>query len=146
MGIFGKFLGKKAGAVKAEVKKLENRDLLEAVVGGCLLIAAADGDIEDSEVKKIDSLLRTNKNLEHFGSEITDLVNRFSERLQSGYRVARAEILREIEDIKSDQQQKEDVLLNMLTIAEADGEIEPAEQKELETIAQRLGLRISDYV
>lgn len=146
MGIFGKFLGKKAGAVKAEVKKLENRDLLEAVVGGCLLIAAADGDIEDSEVKKIDSLLRTNKNLEHFGSEITDLVNRFSERLQSGYRVARAEILREIEDIKSDQQQKEDVLLNMLTIAEADGEIEPAEQKELDTVAQRLGLRISDYV
>ena len=146
MGIFGKFLGKKAGAVKAEVKKLENRDLLEAVVGGCLLIAAANGDIEDSEVKKIDSLLRTNKNLEHFGSEITDRVNRFSERLQSGYRVARAEILREIEDIKSDQQQKEDVLLNMLTIAEADGEIEPAEQKELETVAQRLGLRISDYV
>ena len=146
MGIFGKFLGKKAGAVKAEVKKLENRDLLEAVVGGCLLVAAADGDIEDSEVKKIDSLLRTNKNLEHFGSEITELVNRFSERLQSGYRVARAEILREIEDIKGDQQQKEDVLLNMLTIAEADGEIEPAEQKELETVAQRLGLRISDYV
>ena len=146
MGIFGKFLGKKAGAVKAEVKKLENRDLLEAVVGGCLLIAAADGDIEDSEVKKIDSLLRTNKNLEHFGSEITELVNRFSERLQSGYRVARAEILREIEDIKGDQQQKEDVLLNMLTIAEADGEIEPAEQKELDTVAQRLGLRISDYV
>ena len=146
MGIFGKFLGKKAGAVKAEVKKLENRDLLEAVVGGCLLVAAADGDIEDSEVKKIDSLLRTNKNLEHFGSEITELVNRFSERLQSGYRVARAEILREIEDIKGDQQQKEDVLLNMLTIAEADGEIEPAEQKELDTVAQRLGLRISDYV
>ena len=146
MGIFGKFLGKKAGAVKAEVKKLENRDLLEAVVGGCLLVAAADGDIEDSEVKKIDSLLRTNKNLEHFGSEITELVNRFSERLQSGYRVARAEILREIEDIKGDQQHKEDVLLNMLTIAEADGEIEPAEQKELDTVAQRLGLRISDYV
>lgn len=144
--MFGKLFGKKVNQAKAEVKKFENRDLLEAIVGGCLLVAAADGDIEDSEVKKIDSLLRTNKNLEHFGSEITELVNRFSERLQSGYRVARAEILREIEDIKSDQQQKEDVLLNMLTIAEADGEIEPAEQKELETVAQRLGLRISDYV
>lgn len=108
-------------------------------------MAAADGEIEDSEVKKIDSLLRTNKNLEHFGAEITELVNRFSERLQSGYRVARAEILREIEDIKSDPQQKEDVLLNMLTIAEADGEIEPAEQKELDVVAQRLGLRLSDY-
>jgi len=144
--MFGKLFGKKVNQAKAEVKKFENRDLLEAVVGGCLLVAAANGEIEDSEVKKIDSLLRTNKNLEHFGSEITELVNRFSERLQSGYRVARAEILREIEDIKSDPQQKEDVLLNMLTIAEADGEIGPAEQKELETVAQRLGLRISDYV
>jgi len=146
MGFFSRFTSKKASAFKAEVKKMENRDLLEAVVGGCLLIAAADGEIEDSEVKKIDSLLRTNKNLEHFGSEITELVNRFSERLQSGYRVARAEILREIDDVKADSQQKEDVLLNMLTIAEADGEIEPEEQKELDTVAQRLGLRLADYM
>ena len=90
--------GKKVNKVKAEVKKLENRDQLEAIVGGCLLVAAADGNISDDEAKKIDSLLRTNKNLAHFGGEITELVNRFSERLGSGYRVARAEILREIEE------------------------------------------------
>lgn len=137
--------GKRVNKVKAEVKKMENRDLLEALVGGCLLVAAADGTIDDSETKKIDSLLRTNKNLGHFGGEITELVNRFAERLQSGYRVARAEILREIEDIKADAQQKEDVLLNMLTIAEADGDIDEKERKELDTVAQRLGLRVADY-
>lgn len=138
--------GKKVNKVKAEVKKLENRDQLEAIVGGCLLVAAADGSISDDEAKKIDSLLRTNKNLAHFGGEITELVNRFSERLNSGYRVARAEILREIEDIKGDAKDKEDVLLNMLTIAEADGDICEKEQKELDTVAQRLGLRVQDYV
>ena len=137
--------GKRVNKVKAEVKKMENRDLLEALVGGCLLVAAADGTLDDSETKKIDSLLRTNKNLGHFGGEITELVNRFAERLQSGYRVARAEILREIEDIKADAQQKEDVLLNMLTIAEASGDIDEKERKELDTVAQRLGLRVADY-
>lgn len=137
--------GKKVNKVKAEVKKLENRDQLEAIVGGCLLVAAADGNISDDEAKKIDSLLRTNKNLAHFGGEITELVNRFSERLGSGYRVARAEILREIEDIKGDAKDKEDVLLNMLTIAEADGDIDEKERKELDTVAQRLGLRVADY-
>ena len=137
--------GKKVNKVKAEVKKLENRDQLEAIVGGCLLVAAADGTISDDEAKKIDSLLRTNKNLAHFGGEITELVNRFSERLGSGYRVARAEILREIEDIKGDAKDKEDVLLNMLTIAEADGDIDEKERKELDTVAQRLGLRVADY-
>ncbi len=142
--MFGIFK-KKASTFKQEVKKLENRDLLEAIVSGCLLVAAADGTIGDDETKKIDSLLRTNKNLGHFGGEITELVNRFAERLQSGYRVARAEILREIEDIKADSQQKEDVLLNMLTIAEADGSIDEKERKELDTVAQRLGLRLQDY-
>ena len=137
--------GKKVNKVKAEVKKLENRDQLEAIVGGCLLVAAADGNISDDETKKIDSLLRTNKNLAHFGGEITELVNRFSERLGSGYRVARAEILREIEDIKGDAKDKEDVLLNMLTIAEADDDIDEKERKELDTVAQRLGLRVADY-
>ena len=137
--------GKKVNKVKAEVKKLENRDQLEAIVGGCLLVAAADGNISEDETKKIDSLLRTNKNLAHFGGEITELVNRFSERLGSGYRVARAEILREIEDIKGDAKDKEDVLLNMLTIAEADDDIDEKERKELDTVAQRLGLRVADY-
>ena len=138
--------GKRVNRVKQEVAKLENRDLLEALVGGCLLVAAANGSIGDKEIKSIDSLLRTNKNLQHFGSEITELVNRFSERLNSGYRVARAEILDEISEVKADEKQKRDVLLNMLTIAEADDEVDDKEQKELESVAQMLGLRLQDYL
>lgn len=137
--------GKKARAAKNEIKKFEKRDLMEATVGGCLLIAFADGDCEESELKTIDSLLRTNKALEGFGHELTDTINRFTERLKAGYRVARVEILREIEQVKGDRQEAEDVLITMLTIAEADGEIEAAEQKELDNVAERLGLRISDY-
>ena len=137
--------GKKARAAKNEIKKFEKRDLMEATVGGCLLVAFADGDCEDSELKTIDSLLRTNKALEGFGHELTDTINRFTERLKAGYRVARVEILREIEQVKGDRQEAEDVLITMLTIAEADGEIEAAEQRELDTVAERLGLRISDY-
>lgn len=144
MGFFG--LGKKTRAAKVEIKKFEKRDLMEAVVGGSLLIAFADGECEESELKAIEALLRTNKALEGFGQELTDTVNRYTERLKAGYRVARLEILREIEQVKGDRQEAEDVLITMLTIAEADGEIEEAEQKELSTVSDRLGLRLSDYV
>jgi Tellurite resistance protein len=34
----------------------------------------------------------------------------------------------------------------MLTIAESDGEIEPEEQKVLEEVGRRLGLRVEDYI
>lgn len=132
--------------MRSEVKKLENRDLMEAVIGGCLLIVFADGEAEDAELKKLDGLVRSNKSLEHFGVELTDTINRFTQRLQAGYRVARNDILREIEQCNGNRQEAEDILLNMIEIAFADGECEPQEQKELETVAERLGLRLSDYV
>ena len=144
--MFGKMFGKKASAAKAEIKKFENRDLMEAMVGGCALVAFADGECEQEEIKKIDELLRTSKALEGFGAEISTTLNRFCERLTASYRAGRIEILREIEEIKGDQREKEDVLIAMLTVAEAGGEIEEAERKELDVVAQRLGMRLDDFL
>jgi hypothetical protein len=42
---FKKLLGKHTGNAQAEMKKVVNRDLMQAIVGGGLLIAAADGEI-----------------------------------------------------------------------------------------------------
>jgi len=145
MGIFGKVFGKKMNNARVEVKKIENRDLMEAMVGGTLLVAFADGDCEEEELKKIDELLGSHKSLQHFGSEVSSTIQTFTQRLKAGYRVGRMEILREIQDVKGDQREKEDVLLAMITVAEADGEIEPEEEKELNAVSQALGLRLSDY-
>lgn len=42
--MFGKLFGKKVASAKVELKKVENRDLMEAIIGGCLLVSAADGE------------------------------------------------------------------------------------------------------
>ena len=143
--MFGIFK-KKVNVAKESIKRLESKDLMEAMVGGCLLIAFADGDCEEAELLKMDEVLRTSKSLEGYGAELTDTLNRFTARLKAGYIIGRAEILREINDVKGSQTEKEDVLLAMLTVAMSDGQIEPEEQKELTQVAQRLGLRIEDYV
>lgn len=142
----GKFFGKKAVVAKENLKRLENRDLMEAMVGGCMLIAFADGECEESELKKIDQILSSSKALEGFGNEINITIDRYAKRLEAGYRIGRMEILREIDDVKGSQQEKEDVFLAMLTVYEADGEIEEAERKELDAVAKRLGLRVEDYM
>ena len=118
---------------------------MQAIVGGCILVAAADGEIEKSETDKIDQLIRSNKNLEHFGAEITATLGRFTEQLQAGFRVGRLNILREIRDIKNNPADAEEVFVNMITVAEADGEIEPEELKVLTEIGRELGLRLSDF-
>ncbi|WP_288463268.1 TerB family tellurite resistance protein [uncultured Pseudomonas sp.] len=143
--MFGKLFGKKVGAAKVELKRVENRDLMQAVVGGCLLVAAADGEIEKSESDKIEQLLRSNKNLEHFGGEITTTVSRFTEQLQAGFRVGRMNIMREIRDIKNNASDAEEVFVNMITVAEADGEIQPEELKVLAEVGRELGLRVQDF-
>jgi tellurite resistance protein TerB len=136
---------KKFFGAKKAVKKLENRDLMQAIVGGCLLVAAADGDISKNEAAQIDLQIRANKNLDHFGSEITETVNRFTEQLQAGFRLGRMNIMREIGDIANNPADAEEVLVNMLTVAEGDGDISDAEMKVLTEICQKLNLRLKDF-
>lgn len=138
-------IGKKLFGAKRAVKKLENRDLMQAIVGGCLLVAAADGEISKNESAQVDLQIRANKNLEHFGQEITAQVNLFTEQLQAGFRLGRMNIMREIKDVASNPLDAEEVFVNMLTVAEGDGNISPEELKVLAEIGQLLGLRPKDF-
>ena len=139
------FFSRKANTAKAAVKKLENRDLMQAIVGGCLLVAAADGEISKNESAQVDLQIRANKNLEHFGSEITSQVNLFTEQLQAGFRLGRMNIMREIAEIKNNPMDAEEVFVNMLTVAEGDGSISEPELKVLVEIGNLLGLRPKDF-
>lgn len=138
-------LGKKLFGAKRAVKKLENRDLMQAIVGGCLLVAAADGEISKNESAQVDLQIRANKNLEHFGQEITAQVNLFTEQLQAGFRLGRMNIMREIKDVASNPLDAEEVFVNMLTVAEGDGNISTEELKVLSEIGQLLNLRPKDF-
>lgn len=145
MGFFGNMLKKKAAEGKAELKKIENRDLMEAIVGGCLLVAAADGSISDDEMLALDAQIQANESLSHFGSEIGKVMNRFEAQLKSGFRIGKMKILREIGDIKSNQEDAEEVFINILTIAESDGEIDKGELDVLKEVGNKLGVRLADF-
>ncbi|MCY1559537.1 hypothetical protein D9M68_965870 [compost metagenome] len=54
-------------------------------------------------------------------------------------------IMREIKDIASNPPDAEEVFVNMLTVAEGDGNISPEELKVLAEIGQLLNLRPKDF-
>ena len=145
MGFLSKWIKGKAQEGKVELKKIENRDLMEAIVGGSLLVAAADGTISDEELVSLDKQINSNVALSHFGAEIGITINRFEKQLDTGFRIGKMKILREIEDIKSNPADAEEVFINMITIAEADGEIDADELKILKEVGGKLGLRLSEY-
>lgn len=138
-------LGKKLGNLFATAKKVENRDLMQAIVGGCLLVAAADGEIEQSEVSKMERLIRSNDNLTGFGNEISATIQKYTDMLEADFEVGKLKIEREIKDVANNATDSEEVFVNMLAIAKADGEIEPAELAVLTKVARMLSVRLSDY-
>lgn len=137
-------LKKMFGGMFKSAKKIENRDLMEAIIGGQLLVAASDGTIEKEETQKVDRLVRSNDNLKHFGGEISKTIQKFTDKLEADFQLGRAAIMREIKQIGHNDEQVEDVMLNILAIAKADGEIEPGERKVIEEIASELGFRLQE--
>lgn len=145
MGIFGSLFGKKANTMKQELHKVENRDLMEAVVAGCLLVAYADGECEDAELEKMEQVIGALPELQHFGGEISETIGRFHSILEAGFRLGKLKVMKELEDIKGNDDDRQLVFNVILTIAEADGEIEPAELKVLKEVGQRLGINLREY-
>lgn len=142
--MFGLFK-KQANNAKVEIKKVENRDLMQAIVGAMVLVAYADGECEKEELTKIERLIAANDSLAHFGSEITQTMGKYVEYMEAGPRLGTMKIMREIGDIKNNQKDAEEVFVLAITIAEADGEIEPSELQVLGKLGRELGLRVQDF-
>lgn len=144
-GFAKKLLGKNTAEARNNLKKLENKDLMEATIGAALLVAAADGKIEDEEVVKLQEIVEALPSMSHFGSEIGATVDRFTRQLKAGFVLGKVQIMREIADCKHSDQEAEDVLVTAITIASADGEVEPQEAEIIKEIARKLGLNPANY-
>lgn len=147
-----KFLKKAGGAAVAaaatEVKAEygENKDFLEAVCAAAALVAAADGDIEEAEKRKVVSVVAGHPSLGKIyqPAVIEQTADVMFKRAKdfSG----RQGLAREMDDIKGrNPQMVEDVYLVALDIAHSDGELEDAEKAVLSKIASRLGVDESKF-
>jgi tellurite resistance protein TerB len=144
--MLGKLFGKGREA-RAAVAKLENRDMMQAAVYGCFYVASADGEIEAAELAKVESLLRNNPALSAFGVELSKVIDQAKADFQEGgARIIRMNAERELADLAHDPKSAETVLNFMLTVSEADGEIEDAEMHALERAAGKMNLRLKDYL
>lgn len=145
-GLFGKKAQRAAGEVKAEIKKVENRDFMEAAVGIMILVAAADGEIEPTELTKLQSTIETLPELQGFGAEIGKTIDKFTGYFNLGFKLGKNRILRELRDIKGSEQEKEDILALGAVAAMSDGELEPAEEAVLQEVAREFGLKLENYL
>lgn len=129
-----------------KAKKVQNRNVMEAIVAGALLTAAADGTIERSETDKLTKLLQANDLLEAFrGRELTKTISRYENILDADFGIGKKKMLDEIADIADNDDHAQEVLLTMLAIAKADGEIEDEERVVIMEVCRALRLDPKEY-
>lgn len=141
-----KFFKKKANAASVTLHKVENRDLMEAIVAGAILVAYADGDASAEELTKLQDIVENNDNLKHFGSEIGVTIDRYSAMFEAGSRLAKVKLMKELKDVQGDEDQKIEAFIIAIEIADADGEIDDNELKVLKEIGKCFGLNPDTYI
>ena len=82
MGFLGKMFGKNVQKGKAELAKVENRDLMQAIVGGALLVAYADGECEDAELAKLQGSLPADHEVDVLLPHLSTLVLQIRRNVQ----------------------------------------------------------------
>lgn len=145
-GLMKKIAGAASKEVKAEYG--QNKDFMEAVLAASALVAAADGDIEESERRKVVSIITNHATLSKLYQ--ANVIEQTAETMFKRAKDAsgRQQLARELDDIKSrpgGMQMAEDVYMIALDIAGSDGEIEPQEDAVLKKIAARLGIDTSKF-
>jgi len=150
MGLFGAMFGKavkkKTSEISAEVAKKVNRDLVEAAVYGCFFIASADGELEESEIKKTQKLIANEKLMKGFGAELTNLIDEAETAFtEGGPRIIRRKAKAELEDLAHDPEQADIVMTIICTVAD-EGGIGDAEKAALIEAAGWMNLNVKEYL
>lgn len=141
--MFGLFK-KKTRKVVTEVKKMENRDAVEATVWGAYAIAYADGNCDAKEIAILEKTIAALPAFAPFCGEIAQMSANIRSRYEASPRSANAQAFRELADVAGTPEAV-DVLCLCIDIADQDG-IGDEEHNVLKKISQAVQVPLEQHL
>lgn len=130
----------------AEASKFKNRSFMEAVVNGCALVAAADGNIDSSEKQKMAGFIGRAEELKHFDmSQVIEVFQKTASDFEFDHAIGKASALKTIGKIKGNEEQAKLLVRVICAIGAADGDFDDQEKAMVREIAKELGLDPADF-
>ena len=119
---------------------------MEAVVNGCVLVAAADGSIDSSEKQKMAGFIQRSNELKHFDiGEVIEVFQKAAAEYESDSVFGKASALEKIGKVKANADQGRLLVRVVCAIGAADGDFDPQEKQIVAEIARALGLNPADF-
>ena len=129
-----------------EVTKFKNREFMDAVVAGCALVAAADGNISSAEKQKMTGYIQNSSELKVF--DLKDVIQSFQDicgKFEFDAEIGRAEALRIVGKLRGNEDAGRLLVRVCCAIGGSDGSFDEKEQAVCRTICTELGLNPADF-
>lgn len=133
-------------ALTAEIGKYKNRPFMEAVVSGCALVSAADGNVTSEEKQKMMGYMQSSEELKNF--KMLDVMSAFNDavaKFEFDAEIGKAEALKTIAKVKGDEGAAKLLVRVCCAIGSADGEFDAKERAMVALIATDLGLNPAEF-
>ena len=132
--------------LSVQVSKYKNREFMDAVVSGCALVAAADGDISSSEKQKMVGFIQRSKELKAFDEkDVIKSFNAICDQFEFDPQIGRAQALRSISQLRKKEEAARLLVRVCCAIGSADGNFDDSERAACRTLCNELGLNPGDF-
>jgi tellurite resistance protein TerB len=123
------------------VKKYKNKNFMEAVVAGCALVAAADGQIQAEEKQKMAGYIGRSEELKVFDmNEVINSFNKCVSNFEFDHTVGKMEALKVIGQFKNNPEVARVIVSVCCAVGAADGYFDEKEKQVVREICQSLHL------
>lgn len=131
--------------LNTEITKFKSKDLLEAVVAGCALVAYADGNVTSEEKQKMMGFLRTSDQLKVFDTgDVIKIFQKYVEKFEFDNTIGVGEVMQAVGNFRG-KPQAQLVVRVCCAIGAADGDFDAKEKAVVRRMCSELGLNPSDF-
>lgn len=148
------FFDKAKAAIKSastsmgdEFARFKNKDVLDATVGACVIVAAADGKIDQSEKAKTLGLLQNSELTRVYSMDaVVAAFEAHAKRFDFDVDHGRSEALRIIAAQKKNPDVARSIVRGAVIIGKADGDFDASEKAAIGAICREIGLSESEFI
>ncbi|MBF0108933.1 MAG: tellurite resistance TerB family protein [Magnetococcales bacterium] len=132
-------------ALNTEITKFKSKDLLDAVVAGCAMVAYADGNVSSEEKQKMMGYLKTSDHLKVFDSgDVIKIFQKYVEKFEFDPIIGTGEVMQAVGKFRG-KPQAQLVVRVCCAIGAADGDFDGMERAVVRRMTSELGLNPSDF-
>ncbi|MBF0624522.1 MAG: tellurite resistance TerB family protein [Magnetococcales bacterium] len=131
--------------LNAEITKFKSKDLLEAIIAGCALVAYADGNVSAAEKQKMMGYLKSSDQLKIFDSgDVIKIFQKYVEKFEFDAMIGTGEVMQAVGKFRG-KPMAQLIVRVCCAIGAADGDFDDQERAAVRRMCSELGLNPADF-